>query len=119
MQRQGANSSMPSEKLDARVVQTFEKRFEEVETIFNDNSSLIREISKNQQNLGSEASLIGNAVLFRQLNANIGQVVQLYSDMSKQYCKALQNDQNTKSRACQSHVVSNHTIPGGNGSTAK
>ncbi|KAH7443094.1 hypothetical protein KP509_02G019200 [Ceratopteris richardii] len=131
MERKESHSLAESGNLDARVLQTFEKKFEEVETIFHHNSALIRQISKNQEVANSDASLAINARLLRELNGNIGQVLELYADMSKEYSKALQNDQMQRkgvrkndaspqsSKNFHSHVLSGSINSGTGSSTPK
>ncbi|KAI5068790.1 hypothetical protein GOP47_0017135 [Adiantum capillus-veneris] len=78
---------------EARMLETFQKSFEEVQTIFNQNSMLIREISHNQENGKADSgSLARNVGLIRELNSNMGQVVQLYANISVEVSKSLEEE---------------------------
>ncbi|MCO5574505.1 hypothetical protein L7F22_028290 [Adiantum nelumboides] len=93
MEEVSVHSSPVNAEKEARMLETFQKSFEEVQTIFHQNSVLIREISRNQESGNASAgSLARNASLIRELNTNMGQVVQLYANISVELSKSLEDD---------------------------
>ncbi|MCO5553281.1 hypothetical protein L7F22_006802 [Adiantum nelumboides] len=93
MEEVSVHSPPVNAEKEARMLETFQKSFEEVQTIFHQNSVLIREISRNQESGNASAgSLARNASLIRELNTNMGQVVQLYANISVELSKSLEDN---------------------------
>ncbi|KAE8658153.1 Protein ELF4-LIKE 3 [Hibiscus syriacus] len=74
-------------QIDGKVVQTFQKRFVQVQNILDQNRVLINEINQNHEskipdNLGK------NVVLIRELNNNVRRVVDLYAGLSSSATKS-------------------------------
>ncbi|KAE8687568.1 Protein ELF4-LIKE 2 [Hibiscus syriacus] len=68
-------------RMDAKVVQTFQKSFVQVQDILDQNRLLINEINQNQESRMPD-NLTRNVGLIRELNRNIRRVVDLYADLS-------------------------------------
>lgn len=99
MEEADVHSSPPTENaMEARVMENFQKSFSEVQTILNHNTALIREISQNQES-NAVGSLTKNVGLIRELNTNIGQVVQLYENISAEFSRSMEEDNTSGDRA--------------------
>lgn len=95
MEEADVPSSQPTEDaVEARVMENFQKSFSEVQTILNHNTALIREISQNQES-NAVGRLTKNVGLIRELNTNIGQVVQLYENISAEFSRSMEEDNTT------------------------
>ncbi|KAK1418627.1 hypothetical protein QVD17_27772 [Tagetes erecta] len=75
-------------ELDGKVLQTFQKSFGQVESILDQNRVLINEINQNQESKIAD-NLSRNVGLIRELNNNIRKVVHLYSDLSTNFSKSM------------------------------
>lgn len=64
------------------------KQFQEVQDILERNRVLIAEINNNHQ-LGTSVALERNVPLLRELNSNIGKVVQLYQEAADSFVSNL------------------------------
>ncbi|KAH7443096.1 hypothetical protein KP509_02G019400 [Ceratopteris richardii] len=96
-----AQSTSVNADVEAKLLETLQRNFQEVESIFYHNNVLIREISKNQKDVNVESSLAKNPVLIRELNNNIGQVVDLYANLPVQLSNSFQTAKRAPSgRGC-------------------
>ncbi|KAJ9551250.1 hypothetical protein OSB04_015295 [Centaurea solstitialis] len=80
---------MRNGEVDGKMLQTFEKSFVQVQDILDQNRVLINEINQNHEsripdNLGRNVGLI------RELNNNIRKVVHLYSHLSSNFSKSME-----------------------------
>eukprot|EP00250_Pteridium_aquilinum_P035360 c9245_g1_i1 orf=2-373(-) len=91
MEKAGVHFPSESAEIEARLLKTFHKGFEEVQTIFNQNTVLICEINCNQKDSG-QGALERNIDLIRELNNNMGQVVRLYATISAEFVKTINGD---------------------------
>eukprot|EP00249_Psilotum_nudum_P012314 c23715_g3_i1 orf=62-391(+) len=72
---------MSSSNMGGNVWQSFQKNFNQVQHILDQNCLLINEINKNHESKVPEC-LTRNVGLIRELNNNIGKVVDLYAGLS-------------------------------------
>ncbi|KAI4376505.1 hypothetical protein MLD38_014258 [Melastoma candidum] len=74
-------------RVDTKVLQSFQRSFVQVQSIFDQNRLLINEISQNQESCVPDG-LTRNVVLIRELNNNIRRVVDLYADLSTNFSRS-------------------------------
>ncbi|TKY72853.1 ELF4 3 [Spatholobus suberectus] len=74
-------------QIDAKVMQTFQKSFVQVQNIFDQNRLLINEINQNHESKVPD-NLTRNVGLIRELNNNIRRVYDLYADLSSSFTKS-------------------------------
>ena len=75
-------------QIDAKIMQSFQKSFVQVQNIFDRNRLLINEINQNQESKIPH-NLTRNVGLIRELNNNIRRVVDLYGDLSSSFTKSM------------------------------
>ncbi|RDX94756.1 Protein ELF4-LIKE 3, partial [Mucuna pruriens] len=76
-------------QIDAKIMQTFQKSFVQVQTIFDQNRLLINEINQNHESKVPD-NLTRNVGLIRELNNNIRRVYDLYADLSGSFTKSME-----------------------------
>ncbi|XP_021902818.1 protein ELF4-LIKE 4 [Carica papaya] len=74
-------------RVDGRVLQTFQKSFVQVQDILDQNRLLINEINQNHESKIPD-NLSRNVGLIRELNNNIRRVVDLYADLSTSFTRS-------------------------------
>lgn len=75
-------------QIDAKILQTFQKSFGQVQDLLDQNRRLISEINENQESRVPD-SLSRNVGLIRELNNNIRRVVDLYAGLSSNFAKSM------------------------------
>ncbi|KAK7411874.1 hypothetical protein VNO78_03317 [Psophocarpus tetragonolobus] len=76
-------------QIDAKIMQSFQKSFVQVQHIFDQNRLLINEINQNHESKVPD-NLSKNVGLIRELNNNIRRVYDLYSDLSSSFTKSME-----------------------------
>ncbi|QCE13557.1 protein ELF4-LIKE 3-like [Vigna unguiculata] len=76
-------------QIDANIMQTFQKSFVQVQSIFDQNRLLINEINQNHESKAPD-NLTRNVGLIRELNNNIRRVYDLYADLSSSFTKSME-----------------------------
>lgn len=90
----------PKTLVDAKLWELFDKFFSKAQKILDENRILIGEINQNHESKTPE-NLTRNVALIRQLNSNIAQVVDLYSDLSSSFVKYVDSQADEEeSREC-------------------
>ncbi|KAL2327255.1 hypothetical protein Fmac_020682 [Flemingia macrophylla] len=93
---------------DAKVMQTFQKSFVQVQNIFDQNRLLINEINQNHESKVPD-NLTRNVGLIRELNNNIRRVYDLYADLSSSFTKSMQvTSEGDSSGAVKSDGIAGH-----------
>ena len=82
--------------VDSRVSPMFHSVSRQVQYLLDHNRLLINEINQNQESRLSEG-LTRNVLLIRQLNTNIGKVVDLYATLSSNFSNVFENLQEVNS----------------------
>ncbi|KAK8989677.1 hypothetical protein V6N11_064094 [Hibiscus sabdariffa] len=85
-------------QLDGRVVQTFQKKFVQVQGILDQNRLLINEINQNHESRIPD-NLSRNVGLIKELNNNIRRVVDLYADLSSSFTRSMEGSSEADSSA--------------------
>ncbi|KAL6977468.1 hypothetical protein U1Q18_026267 [Sarracenia purpurea var. burkii] len=75
-----------SEKGDAEIWCTFTENLHQVQSVLDQNSSLIQQVNKNHQSL-IYGNLVKNVALIQEINGNMSKVVSLYSDLSVDFSR--------------------------------
>ncbi|XP_022885023.1 protein ELF4-LIKE 4-like [Olea europaea var. sylvestris] len=76
-------------QIEAKVLETFQKNFVQVQNILDQNRVLIREINQNHESKIPD-NLSRNAGLIRELNNNIRRVAELYANLSNSFAKSME-----------------------------
>ncbi|KEH32458.1 hypothetical protein MtrunA17_Chr4g0070681 [Medicago truncatula] len=76
-----------TQQIDGKILQTFQKRFVQVQNILDQNRVLINEINQNHESRVPD-NLNKNVGLIKELNSNIRRVVDLYADLSTSFTKS-------------------------------
>ncbi|KAK8618703.1 hypothetical protein V6N13_132685 [Hibiscus sabdariffa] len=85
-------------QLDGRVVQTFQKKFVQVQGILDQNRLLINEINQNHESRIPD-NLSRNVGLIKELNNNIRRVLGLYADLSSSFTRSMEASSEADSSA--------------------
>lgn len=86
-------------QIDGKVMQTFQQSFVQVQNILDQNRLLINEINQNHESKVPD-NLSRNVGLIRELNNNIRRVVGVYSDLSSNFCKSMDNASSEGDSSC-------------------
>lgn len=85
-------------KVEAKVLQTFQKSFLQVQDILDQNRLLINEINQNQESK-TPNNLSRNVGLIRELNNNIRRAVDVYADFSTSMMRSADTTSEGESRS--------------------
>lgn len=100
--------------MDRRVFSIFHSVSRQVQFLLDHNRLLINEINQNHK-ANLPEGLTRNVMLIRELNTNIGKVVDLYAHMSTNFANAFENLQEVNSD--QNNTASKHISNGGRSTT--
>lgn len=81
----GVNDGEEEDEYDLVAWETFMKCFREVQSILNQNRTLIQQVNENHQSKLPD-NLVKNVALIRDINRNVSEVSRLYSDLSVDFC---------------------------------
>ncbi|ESR38306.1 hypothetical protein CICLE_v10029554mg [Citrus x clementina] len=73
------------EEYDAEAWNTLSKSFKQVQTVLDNNRSLIERVNENHLSRIPD-NMSKNVELIREINGNISKVVSIYSDLSANFC---------------------------------
>lgn len=95
-------------QIDAKIMQSFQKSFVQVQNIFDRNRLLINEINQNHESKVPD-NLTRNVGLIKELNNNIRKVYDLYADLSSSFTKSMEvNSEGDSSGAVKSDGKGGH-----------
>ncbi|KAI5675000.1 hypothetical protein M9H77_05950 [Catharanthus roseus] len=77
------------EECDAEAWQTLSKSFKEVQSVLDQNRALIQQVNENHQSKIPD-NMVKNVALIKEINGNISRVMGIYSDLSLNFTKIVQ-----------------------------
>ncbi|KAH9701703.1 protein ELF4-LIKE 1 [Citrus sinensis] len=81
----GRDDDSDEEEYDAEAWNTLSKSFKQVQTVLDNNRSLIERVNENHLSRIPD-NMSKNVELIREINGNISKVVSIYSDLSANFC---------------------------------
>ncbi|XP_020256798.1 protein ELF4-LIKE 3-like isoform X2 [Asparagus officinalis] len=87
---EGGSLNDGTTQVNAKLLQSFQKSFVQVQSILDQNRLLINEINQNHESKIPD-NLSRNVGLIRELNGNIRRVVALYADLSSSFCRSMES----------------------------
>lgn len=86
---------------DARMWETFDRNFRQVQSVLDQNRALIQQVNENHQSRVAD-NMVKNVALIQEINGNISKVVSLYSDLSSNFSSLFHQRSSAKTPKTQS-----------------